>query len=142
MPAAIMAHAARKAAQPVAKAPPAEKATPAISGWSTTATAVAPSLPTPPGEGRMALAGPKAEQKPIPADDRARLAAIAPAVPEVAPPPTVRDEPRGARHYGPVPPAGMYDRRPRYAPSHRPSRASRQNSYARSVFKRMEANNF
>lgn len=137
MPASLMAQGSRKSTQPVAKAPAADRPAPAITGWSTTATAVAPSLPTPPGEGRMALAGPKPDAKPgSPADDRARLAAV-PSAPDAAAP---RD---GVRHNGPVPPVGVYDRRPRYVPpTNRASRASRQNSFARSVFKRMEANNF
>jgi hypothetical protein len=63
VPNAILARAAKKGAPVAAAAPPAEKTTPAITSWSTTTTAAAPtpapvaSAP-PPTEGRMALAGP------------------------------------------------------------------------------------
>ena len=59
---------------------PAQRPVPAITGWSTTTTAAAP---TPPGlappEGRMALAGPAAETPPVPS---APLPGVVPPAPE------------------------------------------------------------
>jgi hypothetical protein len=70
VPNAILARTNTKKAVPVAAAPPAEKPTPAITGWSTTTTAAASTPPTgtAPTQGRMALAGPATpEATPTPA---------------------------------------------------------------------------
>jgi hypothetical protein len=72
VPSAILAQAAKKAAPMVAavapKAPPAEKPTAVVTGWSTTTTTAAatvrPASAGPPLDGRMALAGPKTDTAP------------------------------------------------------------------------------
>jgi hypothetical protein len=84
MPNAILARAAKKGAPVVAAAPPAEKATPAITSWSTTTTAAAPTpAPVanapPPTEGRMALAGPTTPDATPPPGTPPPATAIAPA---------------------------------------------------------------
>ncbi len=74
VPNAILVRATPRPSAPVAIAAPipAKKPTPAITGWSTTATAAAPTPPIgfAPSEGRMALAGPQADPAAVPGTAR------------------------------------------------------------------------
>jgi hypothetical protein len=100
---------------PAAVSPP----TPAITGWSTTTTAVAPTMPSAlPPEGRMALAGPKAD-------------------------PTLTGAPltqgsRAAPPNGRLPPVGIYDRRPPPPPA-RYVQQPRDAGWGRALFRREDA---
>jgi len=136
VPSAILAQAARKAAPggQVAAAPrslPAETPTPAITGWSTTATAAAPPaapLPAvrPPTEGRMALAGPSGPS----GNEQSRLAPV-----RANPPP------RAIPFSGPMPAIGVYDRRPPPPPRYVQGPQQRGSPlWARGLFKRLENN--
>jgi len=117
VPNAILAR-AKKPASPanVAAAPngspPSERPQPAITGWSTTTTAAI----APPTEGRMALAGPKADTAPV-------LGSLAPG-------------PGPALRHGPVPPGRVYDRRP---PPPRYVQRSRDPGWGRAMFQRIDS---
>jgi hypothetical protein len=114
VPSAILARATKKVAPVAAVAPPAEKPAPAITGWSTTTTAAAPTpaLGTAPTEGRMALAGPTTPE--------ATAAGVTPP---------------GAQVPGAVPPVANKEKRPPkvVAPS--------EGGWARTVFKHQQSLN-
>jgi hypothetical protein len=110
IPAALVAN-AKRPAQRAADGPE-----PVITGWSTSATAGATNLPSP-ADGRMALAGPKAESGARP-DDGPRLTA--------APSPRIE-----ADDDQPPPSARSYTSRR----TGRSNRATRQPSWTRNVFR-------
>jgi len=93
VPTAILARATKKGAPAAAPAAAIEKPTPAITSWSTTTTAAAPTPPlppvslpvgTPPPEDRMALAGPMTAEPPQPSGAPTPAAAPPPAAPRRA----------------------------------------------------------
>ena len=79
LPGAILAQAVRKGASPAAPAArqkagqPAEKPTPAIAPWTTTAAAIPVPQPGARPVGRMALAGPRSDAPPVVAEPSAGL---------------------------------------------------------------------
>ena len=93
VPNAILARATTKRSAPVAAvaAPAVEKPAPAITGWSTTTTAAAPTPPpgVAPTEGRMALAGPATPGASAPV-----TAPPGTQPPAATPPPTKEKKPR------------------------------------------------
>ena len=124
LPNAIIARAAKKKSAPIAAAAPPRNGrpdapAPASSSWSTTTT-VAATPPSAPIDGRMALAGPQADQAGLSADERERAAGAAP---QIAP----AQEPV---------PAAVSDPRPPPRPVARP--AKRRSNWGATYFQRRE----